>query len=237
MKRLLTLLFCFSISIPAFSMTWGDILAQVRLLEKDNVSTSYKWTDQQLLDRANQIQDDVCAKTFCLQSRYYISTSTGIQEYRLPSDCLKIIRAAYAISASSTSFKKLTYTTIAGQDKDNASTWQSTTGLPTEYYRRTDYIGLRPIPSSAYSGTNFIQLDYIVRASSMSSTTDVPFNGDYTLYPFHQAIIYGVAALCEYDKGNTTGYTTMQTVYLDWLMKIYTIVYTEPEKAYLNFTK
>lgn len=240
MKRIALILgFLFAVSVQSFSMDWADILAQVRQLEKDNIATSYRWTDQQLLDRANIVQDDICVKTFCLQKRDYITTVAGIEEYRLPSDCLKITRAAYYVSGSTAAYKKLTFTTIGGQDAASAY-WEKTaeaTGQPKEYYRRIDYIGLVPAPSSSYSGTNYIQLDYVVKASTMGAATDIPFNGDYTLYPFHQAIVYGIAAMCEYDKGNSAGYTTMQTVYLDWLMKIYTIVYTEPEKGMLNFTK
>lgn len=231
--------FLLLLSAPVYGMTWADILAQVRLLEKDNVSTSYRWTDAQLLARANIIQEDICVKTFCLQKRYYITTSSGTGEYRLPTDCIKILRAGYFISGSTAAYKRLTYTTIAGQDLQNGN-WQKTMeaeGLPLEYYRRSDYIGLKPTPSNSYYGTDYIQMDYVANASSMTNTTDIPLNGDYMLYPFHQAIVYGVAALCEYDRGNTAGYTNLQTVYLDWLAKIYTIVYTEPEKAYLNFTK
>lgn len=239
MKRIIACLLLLLIAVPSFAATWGEILAQVRLLEKDNVSTSYRWTDQQLLDRANLIQDDICVKTFCLQKRSYSTTASGTQEYRLPEDCIKVNRVGYFIAGSTSAYKKLTFTTVAGQDQANA-TWQKTseaTGLPTEYYRRGDYLGLKPAPSSTYCGTNYVQLDYVARASTMTLTTDVPLNGDYTLTAFHQALVYGIAALCEYDKGNVSGYTTLQTVYLDWLMKIYTIVSTEPEKGMLNFTK
>jgi hypothetical protein len=236
-KRIVSILVCLIVSVPAFAMDWAGILAQVRMLEKDNVSTAYRWTDQELLDRANMIQDDMCAKTFLLQKRYYISTSSGTQEYRLPSDCIKILRAGYMINGSTDAYKKLTFVTIAGKDSADSNWQNKADGLPLEYYRRSDYVGLIPAPSASYYGTDYLQVDYVVRASSMSATTDIPFNGDYTLYPFHQAIIYGICALCEWEKGNSAGYTTMQTVYLDWLMKIYTIVGTEPEKGMLNFTK
>lgn len=236
-KGIISILLFLIASVPAFAMTWADILAQIRLLQKDNVSTAYRWTDQNLLDRANIIQDDICVKTFLLQKRYYIDTSSTTQEYRLPSDCIKILRAGYMISGSTDAYKKIAYVTMAGKDHADSNWQYKADGLPLEYYRRSDYIGLIPPPSDSYDGSDYLQIDYVAYASSMTGTSSVPFNGDYTLYPFRQSIVYGVCALCEYDRGNMSGYTTMQTVYLDWLMKIYTIVYTEPEKGMLNFTK
>jgi len=236
MRKILSTVATLFIACHVYALTAGDIISQVRYLERDNNSTSYRYTDQILIDRINIIQDEISAKTACLQKRYYISTSTGTQEYRLPSDCQNIIRVGYLVSGSTDAYKKLPYTTIAGQDKENGY-WQNLAdGIPKEYYRRADYIGLVPAPSAAYSGTDYIQLDYNTRASSVSLTTDVPLNGNYNLYAFHQAIIYGVAAMCEYDKGNTANYTTLFTVYNDWLNRIKEIYYTEPDKN-LNFTK
>jgi len=235
MKIKIVLLLLFA-SSNVFALTTGNIISQVRLMERDCNSDNYRYTDQTLIDRINIIQDEISAKTFCIQKRYYISTSSSTQEYRLPSDCQNIIRVGYLVSGSTDAYKKLPYTTIAGQDKENGY-WQNLAdGTPKEYYRRADYVGLVPVPSDAYSGTNYIQLDYNTRASSVSLTTDIPLNGNYNLYAFHQAIIYGVAAMCEYDKGNIANYGALQTVYNDWLTRIKEIYYTEPDKN-LNFTK
>jgi hypothetical protein len=228
-------LLIFLLNISAFCLTESEIESQVRTMVNDN-GVSQRYTSAKILGLINIVQDDICAKTFALQKRYYISTSTGIAEYRLPSDCIQILRVAYSVSGSTSVYKRLTYTTIAGQDTSN-SLWENQTGEPKEYYRRADYIGLKPVPTATYSGTNYIQMDYVVRASSLTNSTDVPFNGDYGLYAFHQAIVYGVVALCEYDKSDNAKYTTMMTIYTDWLNKIIAIVNNVPEKSYLNFTK
>lgn len=199
-------------------------------------SASQRYTDQQYLDKINIVQDDICAKTFALQKRYYISTSTNTSEYRLPSNCIQLLRVAFSVSGSTSVYRRLTYTTIGGQD-NVSSLWQNQSGEPKEYYRRADYIGLKPYPTGSYSGTDYLQIDYVVRASSMSNSTDIPFNGDYSLYFAHQAIIYGVVAMCEYDKSDMNKYTTMMTIYTDWINKIIAIVNNVPEKSYLNFTK
>jgi len=217
-------------------MTTGEIISQVRLMERDNNSSNYRWTDQNLIDRINIIQDDICTRTFCLQTRYYITTSSDTREYRLPSDLINIIRVGYFIASSTGAYKKLPWTSLAGQDQANPYWQNMASGLPLEYYRRVDYIGLKPVPSSSYYGTDYIQLDYNVRASSVSSSSDIPLNGNYNLYGFHQAIIYGVAALCEFDKGNNNNYVALQTIYEGWIAKIKELYYTEPDKN-INFAK
>lgn len=234
-KLLVSIIFLFLTSF-SYALTTGDIISQVRLLERDNNSANYRWTEQNLIDRINIIQDDICTRTFCLQTRYYITTSTDTREYRLPSDLINIVRVAYYITNSTDAYKKLAWTSLGGQDQANPFWQNMASGLPTEYYRRVDYIGLKPAPSSSYEGTDYVQLDYNVRASSVSSSTDIPLNGNYNLYGFHQAIIYGVAALCEFDKGNNANYVTLQTIYENWITKIKELYYTEPDKN-INFAK
>lgn len=236
MKKLISVLILSCITSISYALTVGDIISQVRLLEKDSNSNNYRYSDQSLIDRINIIQDDICTRTFCLQTRYYITTSTDTREYRLPSNLINIIRAAYYIPNSTGSYKKLIWTSLGGQDAANPYWQNMASGLPTEYYRRVDYIGLKPAPSSSYEGTDYIQLDYNVRASSVSLTTDIPLDGNYNLYGFHQAIIYGVAALCEFDKNSDARYATLQTIYEGWIAKIKELYYTEPDKN-VNFIK
>jgi len=237
MRKIILWFLLLTISVlSAYCMTTQQIIDQVRLLEKDNNSANYRYTDQNLIDRINIIQDEIAIKTMCIQSREYIDTIDGTQEYRLPENCLNIIRVGYMVLNSTDAYKRIPWTTIAGQDIANAY-WQNlANGNPTEYYRRTDYIGLKPAPSSTYAGTDYIQIDYNIRPTMLTLVTEIPLDGIYNLTGFHQAIIYGVAALCEYDKGNTNGYTLMQTIYVDWLAKIKDIYYTEPDKN-TNFVR
>lgn len=232
MKKLIVVLLALFACTLSYAMTAGELCTQIRHKVRDNQTLS-RLSDAQIYAKMNMIQEEMCAKTLALQKRYYITTSTSNstgREYRMPNDCIKVLRVAYAINSSTTAFKKLIWTSVGGQDKANSQWENSATGEPKEYYKRIDYIGLKPNPSSSYVGTNYLRVDYAVNATAMSATDSVPFNGDYTLYPFHQSIVYGTVAMIEYEKGNTNAYTLMQTIYLDWLKQMTDIAFTEKDR-------
>lgn len=207
-----------------------SILAEVRRIVRDTNSSNYRWTDAILTERTNAIQNYVCVKTLCVQGRTYLTTTASTREVSISSDCLAILRAAYYITGSTEAYKKLIWTSIGGQDYQS-NTWQNFgEGLPTEYYKRAGYIGLKPVPSSTYAGSNKIQLDYSVMASSLTSGTDIPFNSEVYLYPYHDALVYGVAALCFWDMGNINDFTIAEAKFKDIVDTMKSVVAIEPDK-------
>lgn len=242
MKKLILL--CFAIflvfavkSYSGYYNTLSTIQNQVRVLLRDNNSdtTKRRWTDAELTERINLVQNSMVMRTMCLQGRAKLTTETNRAEYRLPDDCMKVLRVAYEISASTGNYYKLGWSSLAGQDKTKY--WEQTpAGQPTEYYSRRNFIGFKPKPSASYSGADKARIDYVVIPSTLSASTDVPFNGDYSLYSFHEGIVYGTVALCLWAEGNTTEFTLAETKYREIITLLEKTYYTEPDKN-VDFTK
>jgi len=184
----------------SFALNRGNIRSQIRyfICDTSTISTQQRWTDSILNQRINLAQYDICAKTFCLQSRAKIDTVTGTREYILPDDFYTIIRAAFEISTSAGDFERLGWVSIRKLDLDGS--WEDdSNGKPLEYYIRRNRIGLVPAPSSSYSGSQTLQIDYAEIPDEMNSDTDIPFNGRKRLYPYHELIVWRVVADCMCD--------------------------------------
>ena len=245
MKRILlgiALLCLVSVKVhPAsYYYTVSTLETAIRELLRDNLTdtTKQRWTDAQLLDRINIIQQAMVRNTFCLQSQYTIDTTSTTREYALPSDCLKVIRVSYDVAASTVGdghYYKLTWASIAGLDA--TSNWEAkAVGKPLDYYERAGYIGLPTIPSATYYGDDKLKIDYVVIPSSVSASTDIPFNGNYSLYPFHEGIIYGVASLCLWAEGNMQEFTIAEAKYKEIIATLDKIYNTQLDRN-TNFTR
>lgn len=89
--------------------------------------------------------------------------------------------------------------TFAFLDETGRAWMQDTAGVPREYYVRVDSsivagvnreaIGVHPV--STYTAS--MLLEYVQQPVDMSGQGDVPFSGNYRLYPYHQALAYYAA--------------------------------------------
>lgn len=211
------------LATSGFCYNLGQLRNHIRLLVKDTNSdtTKRRWSDAILNERINIAQDEVIKYTRCLESRITMDTVANTKEYQLPANCVVVERVAYSIytstygvNSSTAGYKRLIYVTIAGKDKDVLSGWEATSASnPTEYYiRGSTIIGLHPTPSSSYAGSNRLQIDYTINASSMTNDTDIPFNGSNQLYNYHSIIMSHVVAYCKYDENDLNSFSL-------WLQK------------------
>lgn len=75
--------------------------------------------------------------------------------------------------------------------------WSVDTGTPKYYYIEvsdpdSQYIDVYPIPAGADAGANLV-LEYVKRHTPMSASTDMPFNSNSMLVPYHHGVGYDVA--------------------------------------------
>lgn len=207
-----------------YGMTLKELRSQIRLLVRDTNTdtTKQRWRDTLLNDRLNLAQEDFILRTRCLEIRYWIDTTTGTKEYPLPSNSIVVERAAYSVysstygvSSSTAGYKKMTYVSIPGKDKESTSWEVADKGNPTEYYiRGSSIIGLHPTPTHPYAGTQRLQLDCSVKCSSMSADGNVPFANNNQLYVYHQTLIWYVVTLCKYDEGYVQEGNIFMNMYL-----------------------
>lgn len=76
--------------------------------------------------------------------------------------------------------------------------WTDDVGTPTQYYINVSdpdeqNILLYPVPQAADAGANLV-VEYVKRQDTLTGLTDVPFNGNTLLYPYHHGLAYRTSA-------------------------------------------
>lgn len=76
--------------------------------------------------------------------------------------------------------------------------WTTTTGTPTDYIIEvtdpdTQYITLYPTPTGNDAGA-YLVVEYIKRHTTLSASTDTPFNSNTLLVPYHDGLAKDAAA-------------------------------------------
>ena len=200
MKKIFLFFFWLFAYIPAYAqMTFTDIILDIRSGINDSGPYDYHFSTSTLIRKINAVMNEACSLTGAIEGRAYYTTYSGVREYSLPSDCIgkKVLRAAYWISPSTSSFKRLEQFSIPELDAAYNKVWENrTSGLPINYYLRADKIGLVPAPSATYSTSTAMMVDYIKYPAQASSVTlsSYPFSGLTYLYPYHKLIVIGVIA-------------------------------------------
>jgi len=208
-KKLLymfTVLFLFSNLV--FGLTRGEIRTGIRYKIRDTTDTlnndNPRWTDGILNQRINNAQDFIVGYTHCLYDKYLISPVTGQSEYNLPPGWTTIDRVSYMHTTSTSGYKKLTQSEQVNLDRD-MQTWEiRTAGYPMYYYIRGSSIGIVPKPSGGYSHANALKIEYYKKPTDLTADTDIPFDGFYNLYIWHDLIECKVTAECLEDENKTT---------------------------------
>ena len=190
------------LSSNVYGRSYSDLISQIRINLNDTgpSASEYFYTDIDIVRAINIVEDEIVGYTLCIEGRFSTTTIAGQGEYSLPTDILGIpTRVSYYNTASTSTFRRLEYFSIAGLDTILLSWEAITDGLPKKYYLRGNKIGLYPAPSATFSTTtwNTLQVDYIVNPTDVSTTTlsNIPFNGFKQLYAFHGLIIMGAEAL------------------------------------------
>src|SRR3990167_2579671 len=81
--------------------------------------------------------------------------------------------------------KRLTLTTPSQLDADKPGWRTASSGTPTRYYRRNQYINLDPTAS----GTSTIRVYTVLQPDDLDDNTKEPFNELEHLRPFHYALV------------------------------------------------
>lgn len=188
----------------AWSLNLSDLLTQTRIFIRDTATdpSRQRFTDSQLTSFLNNGQKEVNLRTWALVNSTSISILAGTTEYSLPSDEIMILR----VTLGNVPLSERTFSFL---DESNSS-WISDTGIPAEYYIRTDSsvvsgvsrecIGVHPISTF----TSVMVVQYLAQPADLSSNSDIPFSGQLRMYPFHQLLAYyasyrGFAAISNID--------------------------------------
>ena len=217
MKRLLLLLFVvLGVLTPsrATTLSSSDVLTRARVYLRDQSTSANRqqFPDATLLQFLSDGQREANAQNWLLQSSYTFTLSLGTTEYAMPSDFMATIRVWYQPPGSS--YLKLDQTSMDQLDAQSVG-WTNATGTPTKYYfdrsTSTLYLGFYPAPSVA-SSTGPIIVYYVQQPVDVTSTSQVPFNGNLILQPYVSALSYYVA----YRGFMTVEETDLANLYLQY---------------------
>ena len=206
MRRLFLALCLLSVSfVSAHALqNLGAIRYDIRYQINDTTDTSHttKYSDSFLNARINQVQREVCRYTFAIYSSQLISAVTAQQLYSVSTDTAKIDKVVFLQTSSTTSYKKLQFSSIQSLDNDKGIMWeQLPQSLPTNYFEMGNTIGLVPAPAGSYSVANAIKVYYYQIPADMVYDTDLPYNSISYLQDYSNAIVQGVIYKCKKEKG------------------------------------
>jgi len=165
-------------------MNLDGIRKRVRLLVPE--ATTGVLDNQNLELLINDGALDVVAKTDCLQNYADQDVTAAVQEYSIPTDAIKVLAVYYGGTGS---WEKLPLVTMDHLANEIAPDWFARTGTIYAYYKRRDYVGLYQTPTSAEAGTSYLRIYYSEQPATLSSDSDVPFEGIVQLYPYHELIV------------------------------------------------
>jgi hypothetical protein len=213
-------------------MSLADLRDEIRLKINDTQTDTLlrHWSDTQLNSRINIIQEQIANLTKCHKDRARITPVVSQVEYNLldiSTNCIKTYRVSYRQSTA-LPYKTLTYVTEYGLDVDLPS-WDTTpAGIPSRYYERGMFIGL--IPASSSTVPNGISIEFYSKPNGLISDTDVPFNNDPTLFPFHEIIVWGVARMCKEDESKLTEAQAYENKYYGMIKTMADDIVNRPDR-------
>ena len=200
----------------ATTLTAGDILARARtyLRDQSTAANRQQFTDATLMMFLSDGQREADAQNWLLQACYRFNLTLGTTEYAAPDDFIATTRVWFQPPGSS--YLKLDQTTMDQLDAQTSG-WTNSKGVPTRYYLdKSTYsvmIGFWPAPSVANS-TGPVVVYYVQQTKDITSTSDIPFNGNLNYQPYASALAYYVA----YRGFSTVEETDQANVYLQyWL--------------------
>lgn len=202
-KIIISTVMVFSVT-SSWALNMGEVRKEIRYKIIDTTETvnSPRWSDKIINEMINNSQNRIALFTDCCYSRWTIDTSTGIQEYDKPADMYKIDMVRYMQNSSTYSYKRIDYKDFAALDRDVSTSWISySSGMPTYYYERGAKIGLQPKPGLTYAQVNALMVEGYKMPAAMDDDTDIPWDTDYSLIPFHSLIVLDVSSEIRDSEG------------------------------------
>ena len=190
---------------PGRALTLSQLEAQTRTLIRDTSSDtnfqrfSNAQVDSFLNEGLRQLQND----SWLYQGAFSMDLTSGTLEYPLPADYITTVR----VTISSQAITQVSFQGLDGQNGGSYGAgspgfnWTIALSTPTEYYIDSfvsgtpSYIGFYANPKyTTRGGAVFVQ--YVRQVPLLVNETDVPFNGNSELLPYHDGIADFAAGRC-----------------------------------------
>lgn len=180
-------------------MNLGQIYAECGRLLNDPQND--RWSQATLLSRINDATMDVLILTNSLKTKETLSTIAGQTAVQLDTDVIDVIRVDIKRGDGSW-FKLNGY--LRDQLDFNFPNWQQiSNGEPRAYWwdGTNQQINLVPPPDSNNAFVTALRVWEIQKPSDLANSTDIPFDSNAAMIPYHGAIVHDVVADCWMDDG------------------------------------
>lgn len=197
-----------SVSTKSYSLTQAEAETRVRQFVRDSPASGlYRYSDTFIDGFLNQAQRELVNDTWCLQTSGSITLVAGTSYYSMPSDLIapKMVR----IKDASNKNRNLSETSYKAVTQNNPD-YERQTGPPMQYAVRTSTSGGTALevvflPIATVSSTGTVTIDYYNQSTDLSSDSSVYLDGDLTLYPYHENIVYNAVAKLKLIENDTAG--------------------------------
>lgn len=171
---------------PGRALTLSQLEAQTRILLRDTASDTnfQRFSTAQIDNFLNEAQRQMQNDAWLYQGAFMMNLTSGTIEYSLPTDYIATVRVTIASMS-------ITQVSFQGLDQ-NSTNWTLATSTPTSYFidsfvsGSASKIGFYPNPK--FTSTNSVFVQYVRQVPTLVSGSDVPFNGNSELLPYHDAL-------------------------------------------------
>lgn len=216
-KFLQAFFFVFVLAAPCFSLTLNDLRFQVRRNIQDTPATQDQrvYGDTILNAMINDVQREIVNIVHPLTNTTTLTLVAGTTYYQLPTDYIDATQAVWTHSSNEkTRLYQISERVLVQQNPD----YENHGGPPSQYMvRDSTYTATTlqmifiPVPDSTSTGT--VRVDYFSQVTDLSLGSDIPFNNLSQLYPYHNAIVFGVVARLKMKEGDAQGAALYQGLY------------------------
>jgi hypothetical protein len=177
-------------------MNLSEIWAESGRLLNDPTNT--RWTTDVLTIRANMAQTEIQGLTSAVKTTENLTTAATIS---LNSSTMNVLRAFITWADSSVHpIDQMTIEELMFR-YPNYLQWSASTPRLYVYDATAQTVSLYPSPSSDLLISNGFSVVEIRKPSDLSASTDIPFESNNQMVPYHMAIVHWVVAQCWMDDG------------------------------------
>lgn len=192
--RILASALVLGLALPSLgrALTLSQLETQTRTLLRDTASDTnfQRFSTSQIDAFLNEAQRQLQNDAWLYQGAFTMGLTSGTIEYALPTDYIATVRVTISSAA-------ITQVSFQGLDQ-NSTNWTVATSTPTSYFIDSfvsggaSNIGFYPNPK--FTSTNSVFVQYVRQTPTLVNPTDVPFNGNSEILPYHDGLADFAAA-------------------------------------------
>jgi len=180
-------------------MILSELQAEIGRLLNDPFND--KWSPAVLLSRINKAQTEIQGYTNAVKTQESLTPVAGQSFLTINANAMNVVRASKTLwDGSVRPFNGITREELDFRYPDWQQ-WQSGEPLFWWFDSTTQTINFAPIPDATNAITNGITLWESRKPADLVNPTDIPFDSNTSMIPYHMSIVHWVVSYCWMDDG------------------------------------